>query len=33
MAKNIRKLQEQFKTIVVVVGAGHVEGMKKLLKN
>ncbi len=31
MAENIRKLQEQFKTIVVVVGAGHAEGIKKLL--
>lgn len=32
MARNIKKLQEQFGTIVVVVGAGHVNGLKKLLK-
>lgn len=32
MARNIKKLQEQFGTIVVVVGAGHVNGIKKLLK-
>jgi len=32
MARNIRQLQENFRTIVVVVGAGHVDGIKKLLK-
>ncbi len=32
MARNIRKLQEQFNTIVVVVGAGHVNGITRLLK-
>ncbi|VVB61355.1 TraB family protein [uncultured archaeon] len=32
MARNIRKLQEQFSTIVVVVGAGHVNGITRLLK-
>lgn len=32
MARNILKLREQFKTIVVVVGAGHVNGIKALLK-
>lgn len=32
MARNIRKLQENFKTVVVVVGAGHVAGLRKLLE-
>ncbi len=32
MARNIRQLQENFKTIVVVVGAGHTDGIKKILK-
>jgi len=32
MARNIKKLQENFKTIVVVVGAGNVDGIKALLK-
>lgn len=32
MARNIKKLSENFKTVVVVVGAGHVNGIKRLLK-
>ena len=32
MARNIKKLQENFKTVVVVVGAGHVNGITRLLK-
>ncbi len=32
MARNIKKLAKNFKTIVVVVGAGHVSGIKKLLE-
>ncbi len=33
MAHNLMKLSENFDTIIAVVGAGHVKGMKKLLED
>ncbi|MCD6590960.1 MAG: TraB/GumN family protein [Candidatus Aenigmarchaeota archaeon] len=33
MAKNLDDLSDKFEKIVCVVGAGHVEGLKKLLNN
>ncbi|MCK4809113.1 MAG: TraB/GumN family protein [Candidatus Aenigmarchaeota archaeon] len=33
MAHNLMKLSGKFETIVAVVGAGHVQGMKKLLED
>ncbi len=32
MARNIKKLEENFNILVVVVGAGHVAGIERLLK-
>jgi len=33
LAHNLMKLSGKFDTIVAVVGAGHVRGMKKLLED